>query len=71
MNQSNDYLYYFLVSECPLDHVPISCPNYKTCIPGVKLCDGIDDCGDNVDESADNCSNSSSIIYVNTNGMMK
>ena len=43
------------VSECPSDFVPISCPNYKKCIPGVKLCDGIDDCGDSMDENFSKC----------------
>ena len=31
------------------------CQNYTSCIPAEKLCDGIDDCGDNIDETTEMC----------------
>ena len=44
-----------IILACPINYVPISCPNYPICIPGTMLCNGIDDCGDNIDESTDMC----------------
>ena len=47
--------YHVFISECPINSVPILCQNYTSCIPAEKLCDGIDDCGDNIDETTEMC----------------
>lgn len=43
------------LSECPINFVSFICKNFSTCIPATKLCDGIDDCGDNTDENIAMC----------------
>ena len=44
-----------IILACPINYVPISCPNYPICIPRTMLCNGIDDCGDKMDESNEMC----------------
>ena len=48
---------YFLsyVIACPKHFTRFLCPNYLMCIPTSKLCNGLDDCGDNRDENPDIC----------------
>lgn len=43
------------ITVCPTDAVSFSCPNYSSCIPANKLCNGYDDCGDNRDENPAMC----------------
>ena len=38
-----------------MDTVPFVCKNYSKCIQATKLCNGIDDCGDNTDENTEMC----------------
>ena len=53
----NDYNFLLstIIIACPTDFVETACPNYPICIPGTMLCNGIDDCGDNIDESTEMC----------------
>ena len=44
-----------IISVCPMNHVPFICQNYSNCILATKLCNGVNDCGDNVDENTNMC----------------
>ena len=51
-----------MISECPINHVPFICENYSKCIVATKLCNGVNDCGDNMDENTNMCKH---CIYKN------
>lgn len=50
---NSTYKHYF--SVCPAEYLSFFCQNFPLCIPKVKLCNNIDDCGDRRDESSDIC----------------
>ena len=59
--------FFVFIIACPKYFTRFLCPNYLICIPTSKLCDGIDDCGDNRDENPGICKyNISSKIFIYT-----
>ena len=45
----------FFILVCPTNYVPFICENYSNCILATKLCNGVNDCGDNMDENTTMC----------------